>query len=83
MKCTSQKRIYHTYEQAVEALINARTRFDYPAQAGPVAVYQCDDCQYFHLTSKGEMNETLASELAAGRIQLQKEADHWARKLKK
>jgi len=83
MKCISQKRIYQTHEQAEEALINARTRFDYPAQAGPVAVYHCDDCGYFHLTSKGEINERLARELAAGSIERQKVADHWARKLKK
>jgi hypothetical protein len=83
MKCISHKRIYQTHQLAVDALINARTHFDYAPNAGPIAVYQCEDCGYFHLTSKGEINETLAKHLKDGKIQLEKEANRWLHKLKK
>ena len=75
--------MYQHYEQAVEALLEARTRFDYARNTGPIAVYQCEDCGHYHLTSQGEMNETLARHLANGKIQLQAEANRWIDKLKK
>ena len=75
--------MYSTQELAEEALIEARTRFDYPPNKGPIAVYQCDDCSCFHLTSQGKMNSKLAQHEADGKIKLQKEANQWLDKLKK
>jgi hypothetical protein len=75
--------MYSTVEMAEDALIEARTRFDYRSNSGPIAVYQCEDCGQFHLTSQGKMNEKLAMHLAEGKIQLQKEANRWLDKLKK
>lgn len=75
--------MYKSYEIAVNALIDARTRFDYERHGGPIAVYECEDCGYYHLTSQGKMNETLEKHLTNGKIQRQKEADHWLEKLKK
>jgi hypothetical protein len=82
IKCVTQKKVYHTQELAEEALIGAHTRFDYAAGHGPIAVYKCEDCGYYHLTSKGPTNVTLAQHLKSGKINRQKEADAWERKLK-
>lgn len=81
--CISGKRMYSTREIAEDALIETHTRFDFAADTGPVAVYQCDDCGQFHLTSRGPMSEKLSQALAEGKIQRQKEADRWLDKLKK
>jgi hypothetical protein len=80
--CVSHKKIYESQEMAEDALIAARTKFDYRANSGPVAVYRCDDCGCFHLTSQGKTNDRLAKHLAEGKIDLQKEADRWLDKLK-
>ena len=57
--CPTAKRIYLTEGLAEEALIDAHSRNNY-AGSGPIAVYQCEDCGYYHFTSKGKMNEKLA-----------------------
>jgi hypothetical protein len=80
--CPTHKKVYVTYEIAENALIAAHTRFDYPHGGGPVAVYECNECHYYHLTSQGEMNERLAQHLKEGKIKRQKEADYWLSKMK-
>lgn len=75
--------MYLTQVQAEEALIAARTTYSYSHGHGPIAVYQCDDCGYFHLTSKGEVNPKLAASVQSGKIKRQQEADHWLNKMKK
>ena len=57
--------------------------FSFSAGNGPVAVYLCDDCGQFHLTSKGKMNDRLAEQMKNGSIDLQKEANWWMDKFKK
>ena len=81
LTCSTKKKVYATREQAIQALLDSRVKFDF--SPGPVAVYQCDDCGYFHLTSKGPIDETLRKQLSEGKIALQKEADRWLNKLKK
>jgi hypothetical protein len=80
--CISTKKIYFTEVLAEEALIEARIQFDYPANRGPIAIYKCEDCGYFHLTSQGTINERLKTYLASGKIDKQKEANRWLDKLK-
>ena len=75
--------MYPSQEIAEEALIEARTQFDYKLNQGPIGVYQCEDCGYYHLTSQGIMSDKLASQLKDGKINLQKEANQWIAKLKK
>ncbi len=75
--------MYASQEVAEDVLIEAQTRFDYRPNSGPIAVYQCEDCGQFHLTSKGPMNERLAKALAEGAIKRQKEANRWLDKFKK
>lgn len=82
-RCVSGKRMYASQQIAEDVLIEAWTRYDYTPGNGPVAVYLCEDCGHYHLTSKGPMNERLSDALAAGKIQRQKEADRWVSKLKR
>jgi len=82
-KCVSGKRGYVSKELAEEALIEAHTHFNYPPDRGPVAVYICEDCGNYHLTSQGPMNKKLAESLEDGKIKLQKEAHHWVSKFKR
>jgi len=79
LTCSTHKKVYQTQEIAEEVLIETRIKFD----KGPVAVYKCEDCGYYHLTSQGPVNERLAKYLASGKIKRQKEANDWLNKLKK
>jgi hypothetical protein len=81
-KCITGKRLYISKQLAEDALIEAHIHFDYRAGGGPVAVYHCDECGDYHLTSRGPMNERLAEQLADGTIQRQKEASQWQGKFK-
>jgi hypothetical protein len=80
--CTTHKRCHATYELAEEALIGAHIAYSYGAGSRPVGVYQCDECGYYHLTSKGEFNARLKKMLDEGEIQKQKEANWWEDKFK-
>jgi hypothetical protein len=82
LNCSSGKRIYLTESLAEDALIDTHSRHQYVG-TGPVAVYQCEDCDYYHFTSKGKMNEKLAQLIASGKIKRQQEANQWISKLKK
>jgi hypothetical protein len=81
--CVTNKKMYPTKEVAEDVLIDAWTKYSYSRGQGPIAVYKCEDCGQYHLTSKGEMNQKLSEYLNSGKIKLQKEADHWLRKFKK
>lgn len=82
-RCSSGKRIYPSQEVAEEVLIESWTRYNYADGHGPVAVYQCEDCGRFHLTSRGPMNEKLSRAISDGKVSRQKEANKWAEKLKR
>jgi hypothetical protein len=81
--CISQKKVFLTELLAEDALIDAWGRNNYTLNTGPVSVYRCDDCGYYHFTSQGKMNERLEKEISSGKIKLQREANHWERKIKK
>jgi hypothetical protein len=83
ISCVTHKKLFLTREQAEHALLDARVRYSYSQGNGPVAIYQCDDCGYYHLTSKGPVNDTLRAQLDSGKIDREKEAAHWTSKLKK
>ena len=80
--CRTGKRIYETESLAEEALIDAHSRNHYSG-TGPIAVYKCEVCGYFHHTSKGPMNKHLTEAIASGKIRLQQQANEWSRKWKK
>ena len=81
--CSSGKRGYVTESVAKDALIEARTRYGGEKEGGPVAVYRCDDCGQFHLTSKGTMNPKLTAYIKEGKLKLNQEAGRWMEKLKR
>jgi hypothetical protein len=83
IKCVSNKKVYLTEDQAEAALIDAQIHYDYRGRSGPVAVYRCDDCGYYHLTSQGPPNKKLAEMISNGKLKRLKEGDRWAEKLKK
>jgi len=82
-KCPTHKKTFLTHDQAVDALVDARVRFDYAKGNGPVSVYKCEECGYYHLTSKGLVNETLQQRMKDGKIDLEKEANRWLHKINK
>jgi hypothetical protein len=82
LKCPTGKRVYMTKALAEDALIDSHSRHLY-AGTGPIAIYQCEDCGYYHFTSKGEMSKKLAEQIANGKIKRQQEANQWMNKLKK
>lgn len=81
-RCNSGKRGFQTYENAVEALLAARTRFECRDGQGPISVYKCDECGAYHLTSKGVINEELRKKLDDGSIARQRRAENWEERLK-
>ncbi len=82
-KCSTGKRLYSSEQLAEDSLIEAHIHFEYKSGAGPKAVYKCDECRSYHLTSQGTMNARLSQLLADGTIQKQKEAGRWNEKFKK
>ncbi|MBS1487884.1 MAG: hypothetical protein JST43_09890 [Bacteroidetes bacterium] len=82
LTCRTGKRIYQTEAVAEDALIDAHSRNNYSG-SGPVAVYRCEECGYWHFTSKGAINERLALLLKNGKLNLQQEASQWEKKLKR
>ncbi len=83
IKCATNKKVYLTEALAEEALVGAHTAFNYGVGSGPVAVYRCEDCGYYHLTSRGAVNPKLKQLFDDGSIARQKEADAWLAKLKR
>ena len=77
--CSTGKKVFLTLTMAEDALIETRIKFDYANNYGPVAVYRCDDCGYFHLTSQGTMNQRLADYIKSGALQ---KANRWLDKFK-
>ena len=81
-KCSSGKRIYLSFEVAQDALVESWIDFEFRPGAGPISVYKCDDCGYYHLTKSGVMDEKLRQYLDDGKIERQKEAKYWQNKFK-
>jgi hypothetical protein len=77
IKCPSGKKVYFTFANAEDALIDAWSRFEYTPTNGPVNVYMCEEGNHYHFTSKGPMNERLAKALKDGSIQRHREANRW------
>jgi hypothetical protein len=78
MACT--KKTYQTENLALEALIEARTRF---VQNTSNNVYRCEECGNWHLTSKGEVSPKLQKMMQNGSLERSRLAYYWERKLGK
>ena len=79
--CSTQKRPYDDETMAVEALIQWYIRND-SRSAGPTNVYQCEECGYWHFTSKGGLHEKLLDPEVKKYIEREKRAFEWEQKLK-
>lgn len=81
--CISGKKQFDTQQLAEDVLIELWTRNEYAAGYAPIAVYKCDDCGYYHLTSREPMNKKLTQFLASGKLKHQREANKWMDKFKR
>jgi hypothetical protein len=82
-KCPTHKKTYSSESIAEDALIQAWTTYNYAHGSGPIAVYKCDECGFYHLTSKGPMNKKLSEMIASGEIKKIKDAGSWLDKMKR
>ena len=73
---------YPSSEIAIEALIQAYSRFSFPKGTGPITIYLCEECGNFHFTSKGIMHPELEKYLSGKHINRDREAERWLHKLK-
>jgi hypothetical protein len=81
--CPTGKIVYASIAIAEDVLIELWSKNEYNAASAPVAIYRCDDCGLYHLTSKGPMNEKLSAAISSGSIKRQREANQWEMKFKK
>lgn len=81
-RCTSGKKPFISQELAEDVLIELWSKNEYATGHAPIAVYKCDDCGNFHLTSQGIMNEKLKTALSSGKVKLQREANKWLDRFK-
>ena len=81
--CITGKKSFPSAEVAEDVLIETYTRFEFADNFGPVAVYRCEDCGQYHLTSQGTVNEKLRKGLSDGSIARQREANRWMDKFRK
>ncbi len=77
--CPSRKIIYYNEQEAKEALIKLHVKYQ---NSSTRTFYKCSQCGYFHLTSSGEIDDTLKQAQQTGRIDQLSEADYWIRKLR-
>ncbi len=68
---------------AEDLLIELWSKNEYSPNSAPVAIYKCDDCGLYHLTSRGPMNPKLSDAIRSGKIKLQREGNKWLDKLNK
>jgi hypothetical protein len=81
--CSTGKIVYASIAIAEDVLIELWSKNEYNPASAPIAIYRCDDCGLYHLTSKGPMNEKLSAAISSGAIKRQREAKRWEDKLKK
>jgi hypothetical protein len=82
-RCISGKKMFDSQQLAEDMLIELWTRNEYSTGHAPIAVYKCEDCGHYHLTSRSPMNEKLAAVLANGKLKLHREANKWMDKFKR
>jgi len=82
VNCITGKRVFEDLLIAEEALIQNHIRNEYRPGEGPINVYQCTQCGFWHFTSKGEKNELFEDPEVAKRIAVERRAFSWERKLR-
>ena len=78
MKCVTGKVCYEEEEIAKEALISSHVRNAHRPGSGPINIYECDDCEQWHLTSKGATANFLLDAGVKARIEKEKRLRKWS-----
>lgn len=78
--CSTGKICHMSQEVAEEALVENRARNNFDHAAGPINIYKCEICHYFHFTSKGNPREMLSDPVVQRKIERMKIQNHWERK---
>lgn len=82
MGCPTGKTSFHTEELALEALIQNHIRFQHRKGAGPQNIYQCDDCDDWHFTSRLPSHPSLLDPETQKRIVEESRAKDWEDRLR-
>lgn len=82
MGCPSGKSSFQSEEIALEALVQNHIRFQHRKGAGPQSVYQCDECDNWHFTSRLPSHPTLLDSETQRRIANESRAQNWEHKLR-
>jgi len=83
MQCSSGKKgCFERESLALEALVQNHIMNDYSVDEGPINVYQCDECDYWHFTSREPKNAILEDPDTLKRIKKERRANYWERKLR-
>ena len=82
MTCVSGKKCFEDEKLALEALIQNHVIYSYSEGNGPINVYECRECGFWHFTSKGLKNEILLKPDIQSRIKKEQQANYWERKLR-
>lgn len=80
--CVSGKRTFESEELALDALVQNHIRNEYRKGQGPINVYNCADCGWWHFTSKGEVNALLKDESVQKKIAEERRAFFWEQYMK-
>ncbi|MBO6515329.1 MAG: hypothetical protein JJ975_02160 [Bacteroidia bacterium] len=74
MKCSTGKKQHNSQALAEQALIQNRVQFD---ASKAIGVYQCEVCDSWHLTSKGQLNPVLKKAMEDGSLQREIDRYQW------
>ena len=81
MNCVSGKNAYSSRDLAIEALIQNRIRNFHDDHSGPLNVYECEHCGEWHFTSRKPQADELTDPDVRRRIERERIANDWERKL--
>lgn len=82
MRCSSGKKCFELESLALEALVQNHIINEYPRDEGPINIYECEKCGYWHFTSKGLKHTHLEDPEIQDRIKKERQANYWERKLR-
>ncbi|MEQ9405011.1 MAG: hypothetical protein RIM99_15570 [Cyclobacteriaceae bacterium] len=77
MKCVTGKNCFETEDLAIEALIQNHIKFRHREGAGPINVYECRDCRFWHFTSSGKVSYVFNDPEIVARIRREQKMSDW------
>ena len=81
-QCITGKIAYERESLALEALLELWIRNNYVRGTGPITIYRCEDCGWYHHTSSGTMHPQLQDFIESGEFSRRRRAFEWEEKLK-